>query len=276
MDRLSQLFHRIESYPQREVLIELAVIWLCVYMVARYLRGSRGARVMKGLAIFLLVLTPAIKLISSEAEYERLNFLFGLFLNFAALTLVIVFQPELRRALTRLGEARLFSFGAKARTQRIIDEVVASISYLSTNKVGAIIAFERNVPLDGVVEAGTPVDAAVSRELLNTIFWPGSALHDMAVLIRDDRVVAAGVQFPLADGEHFSSDLGSRHRAAIGLTQETDALVVVVSEETGTISIVQRGQMVRHLTPDAARTMLSRGLGAKATAPSAEPSVSKQ
>ena len=267
MDRLNQLLHRIESYPQREVLIELAVIWLCVYMVARYLRGSRGARVMKGLAIFLLVLTPAIKLVSSEAEYERLNFLFGLFLNFAALTLVIVFQPELRRALTRLGEARLFSFGDKARTRRIIDEVIASVSYLSTNKVGALIAFERTVPLDGVVEAGTPLDAAVSRELLNTIFWPGSALHDMAVLVREDRIVAAGVQLPLADGEHFSSELGSRHRAAIGLTQETDALVLVVSEETGTISLVQRGQMVRHLSPDAARTMLARGLGTKETAP---------
>jgi len=274
MERLNQLLHRIESYPPREVLVELVVIWLCVYIVMRYLRGSRGARVMKGLAIFLLVLTPIIKLASSEAEYERLNFLFGLFLNFAALTLVIVFQPELRRALTRLGEARLFSFGTKARTQRVVDEVTASISYLSNNKVGALIAFERNVPLDGVVEAGTPLDSAVSRELLNTIFWPGSALHDMAVLIREDRIVAAGVQLPLADGEHFSSELGSRHRAAIGLTQETDALVVVVSEETGIISIVQRGQMVRNLSPDAARTMLARGLGTKDPAPAPLPSGS--
>ena len=134
-------------------------------------------------------------------------------------------------------------------------------SYLSKNKIGALVAIERQVGLKGIVEAGTKMDASVTKELLNTIFWPGSALHDLGVVIQGDRIVAAGVQFPLAEGERFSSSLGSRHRAAIGLSQEADSLVVVVSEETGTISLAERGQLVRNLSTDGLRSQLVRGLG---------------
>ncbi len=127
--------------------------------------------------------------------------------------------------------------------------------------LGCLIAFERTTELGAMVESGCVLDAEISKELLTTLFWPGSALHDMAVVIRGDRIVAAGVQLPLAEAEQFSSELGSRHRAAYGLSLEADSLVVVVSEETGTISLAERGRLVRHLSVDGLRTQLVRGLG---------------
>lgn len=262
-ERLSQLLRRLEGYLAHEwaeVLVELVVIWVVVYMVVRFLRGTRGARVIKGLAVILILTTLAVQVIGRDNAFERLHFLYRNFLGFASLAMVIVFQPELRRALTRLGEARLFR-GGMLQKARIADEVVGSVAYLSKNKIGALIAIERQVGLRGLHELGTRLDAQVTRELLNTIFWPGSALHDMGVVIHGDRIVAAGVQFPLAEGEQFSTELGSRHRAAIGLSQETDALIVAVSEETGTISVAQRGQMIRNLTTDGLRKELVRALG---------------
>lgn len=259
-ERLRQLFSRISSYPLHEVVLEIAILWVVVYLVFRFLRGTRGARVIKGVALLLVVATLVIKVLAGESAFERLNFLYSNFLTFASLALVVVFQPEIRRALTRLGEARLFR-GERLRKARVIDEIIDSVAYLSKNKIGAIIAIERQVGLDGIIEAGTRLDSLVSKELLNTIFWPGSALHDMGVVIQGDRIMAAGVQFPLADGEGFSSELGSRHRAAIGLSQECDAIIIVVSEETGTISVAERGQLIRNLTPDRLRTHLTRSLG---------------
>jgi diadenylate cyclase len=259
-ERIGQLVARIRSYPPHEILLEMAILWVVVYLVFRFLRGTRGARVIKGVAVLLVMTTLVIKVLAGESAFERLNFLYSNFLTFASLALVVVFQPEIRRALTRLGEARFFR-GEGLRKARVIDEVIESIGYLSKNKIGAIIAIERQVGLDGIIEAGTRLDSLVSKELLETIFWPGSALHDMGVVIQGDRIIAAGVQFPLADGEGFSSELGSRHRAAIGLSQECDALIIVVSEETGTISVAERGQLIRSLTLDRLRSHLTRGLG---------------
>lgn len=260
-DRLYQLADRIRGYLQQEpleVLVELAVIWVVVYVILRFLRGTRGAGVIKGMAVVLIIGTLTIQVLG-ENHFERLNFLYSNFLAFASLMLVIVFQPELRRALVRLGEARFFK-QVGLRKARVVEEVLGAIQYLSRNKIGGLIAIERQVGLQGVVELGTRLDADVSKELLETIFWPGSALHDMGVVIRGDRIIAAGVQFPLAEGEDIPQELGSRHRAAIGLSQEADALVLVVSEETGTISVAERGELTRGLTLDELRPILTRGL----------------
>ena len=258
IDYLRLLWARILGYPPHEVLIELALLWIVIYVIFRFLRGTRGARVMKGLALILILVTLISRVLVGEGSFQRLNLLYSNFLGFVALALVIVFQPELRRGLVRLGEARLFRAGGLRRA-RVIEEVVESVAYLSENKVGVLVAIEREVGLAGIVEAGTRVDATVTRSLLNTIFWPGSALHDMGVVIRGDRVVAAGVPFPLAEGD-FESELGSRHRAAIGLSQDSDALIIVVSEETGTISVAQRGFLRRRLTMDELRSLLVKGL----------------
>ncbi|MEX0886654.1 MAG: diadenylate cyclase CdaA [Phycisphaeraceae bacterium] len=263
LERLEQLFQRLQGYlwtQPVEVFVEIAVIWVVVYAILRFLRGTRGARVIKGVAVILIVGTLAIQVLGRENAFERLNFLYSNFLAFASLMLVIVFQPELRRALVRLGETRLFR-QAGLRKARVVEEVLASAQYLSRTKIGALIAIERQVGLGGIVELGTRIDAEVSKELLNTIFWPGSALHDMGVIIRGDRVMAAGVQFPLAESDTIPQELGSRHRAAIGLSQESDAMVLVVSEETGTISVAERGDLTRGLSVDELRPILTRGLG---------------
>jgi diadenylate cyclase len=264
-ERLQSLLHRLQGYLDTEwmwleILVELALIWTIVYVAFRFLRGTRGARVIKGVALLLVITTLGIKVLAFGDAFARINFLYQDFLGYATLGLLIVFQPELRRALVRLGEARLFRSSGLRRAQ-VIEEVVTAVEQLSETKTGALIVIEREVGLVGLIEAGTRLDAAVSHELLKTIFWPGSALHDMAVVIRGDRIVAAGVQLPLAEAEQFSQEMGSRHRAAYGLSLEADPLVIVVSEETGIISIAERGKMVRNLSADGLRTQLVRGLG---------------
>ncbi len=263
-DRLIQLLQRLQGYLTWseiwQILVELAVIWIVVYVIFRFLRGTRGARVIKGVAVILIISTLSIQVIAQDNAFERLNFLYSNFLAFASLMLVIVFQPELRRALVRWAKQGSFDRAACAKPASSI-RCWAQCATSSRIRSERLIAVERQVGLQGIVELGVRLDAEVSKELLNTIFWPGSALHDMGVVIRGDRIVAAGVQFPLAEGEVLSQELGSRHRAAIGLSQEADALVIVVSEETGTISLAERGELTRGLTVDELRPILTRGLG---------------
>ncbi|MEO1236100.1 MAG: diadenylate cyclase CdaA [Planctomycetota bacterium] len=262
LDNLNQVWARITNYWETEwwaVLFELAVIWVVVYLILRFLRGTRGARVIKGVAIVLIIGTLTIQIFGGANQLERLGLLYSNFLTVVSLMLVIVFQPELRRALVRLGEAKFFR-QAGLRKARVVEELLGSIQYLARNKVGALVAIERQVGLGGIVEAGVRVDADVSKELLNTIFWPGSALHDMGVVLRGDRIVAAGVQFPLAEGDGLPQELGSRHRAAIGLSSEVDALILVVSEETGTISVAERGELTRGLSIEDLRKVIAKGM----------------
>ena len=262
-DRIIQQFNRVRTYianDTAEVLIELLLIGILVFLALRFLRGTRGARVFKGVILILIIATLVISIMGAEYQFGRARFLYERFLGVITLGLIIVFQPELRRALVRLGETQLFRRGG-LRKARMIEEVLGALDYLSKNKIGALIAIERQVGLGAIVEAGTRLDAAVSQSLLNTIFWPGSALHDMGVVIRGDRVVAAGVQFPMAEGEQINQELGSRHRAAIGLSQEVDAMILVVSEETGKISLALRGQLIRELPIDDMRLRLTEGLG---------------
>ncbi len=266
-EQVLQLATRLRGYNPLGVIIELALIWAVMWLVWRFLRGTRGARVLKGVGFVLLVALLLVAGLPQETiGFERLRFLVERFLGFAAIALVIVFQPELRRALVRLGEARLFR-GAVMDLDNVIGEIVKAASYLSKNKIGAIIAIEREVGLKGIVEDGTRLNAHVSSELLKTIFWPGTALHDMGVVINQDRIVAAGVQFPLAESDEIAQELGSRHRAAMGLSQEADCLVIVISEETGWISLAERGNLLRKLTPDGLGAMLRRALMHTATAP---------
>ncbi|MCC5829247.1 MAG: diadenylate cyclase CdaA [Phycisphaeraceae bacterium] len=254
-----------------EVLLELAIIWLLVLLIVRFLQGTRGARAIRGMVVILAVATVVIQVVGRDEAFQRLGFLYRSSLGFFALALVVVFQPELRRALVRLGEASLFGGRGLIRKSQLIDEVLKSVTYCSRNKIGMLMALERQVGLRALIETGTKIDALVSSELLNTIFWPGSALHDMGVVISEDRIVAAGVQFPLAEGEQYTSELGSRHRAAIGLSLEADCLILVVSEETGTISIAERGQLIRHLELDDVRSRLTASLTQSLGRPEVEP-----
>jgi diadenylate cyclase len=266
-DQIVQIATRLRGYNPVGVVIELALIWAVMWLVWRFLRGTRGARVLKGVGFVLVIALLLISALPQETiGFERLRFLVERFLGFAAIAMVIVFQPELRRALVRLGEARLFR-GAAMDMENAIGEIVKATGYLSKNKIGAIMAIEREVGLRGIVEEGTRLNAQVSADLLKTIFWPGSALHDMGVVIHQDKIVSAGVQFPLAESDDVAQELGSRHRAAMGLSLEADCLVIVVSEETGSISLAERGNLLRKLSPETLESMLRRSLMNTVAAP---------
>jgi diadenylate cyclase len=253
-------FEAIRIYGWWQVGLELLLIGAFVYMVVRFLRGTRGARMLKGVGVLLVVLYLIVRLVGTQFKLERVDFLYGKFLLFASFATVVVFQPEIRRALMRLGETNLFrSFSTQINKD--IDALVESAAFLSRRKIGAVIAIEREVGLGGIADSGTRLNAELTAALLNTIFWPNSPLHDLGVVISNGRIMYAGVQFPLAESGELERELGSRHRAAVGMSQESDAVVLVVSEETGDISIADRGRLLRKLTPDALRTVLVELLG---------------
>ncbi len=265
LKNFSNLFRAWSSYPWWQVLVELLLIGIVVYGVLRFLRGTRGLRLLKGIALVLVGLYLIIRLVAGQFGLERIDFLYGRFLQFASIAIIVVFQPELRRALMRLGETRLFrSFSNQVNEE--IEQLVEAATFCAKRKIGALIAIEREVGLGGIAESGTRLNAELSAALLNTFFWPNSPLHDLGVIVSQGRITYAGVQFPLAESGELERELGSRHRAAVGMSQESDAVVLVVSEETGDVSIAERGVLMRKLTPDALRGMLHELLGGTGTA----------
>lgn len=249
------------SYNLVVVAVELLLIGLVVWWVTRFLRGTRGARLIKGFALVLVTVYVVIRLLPRtlpgeiSVSWERAEFLYGRFLLFAFVAVVVAFQPELRRALIHLGQTSVFK-GRRSKAEAIADTLVASLGFLSRNKIGAIVAVERSVGLGALMQAGVPIDGELTAEVLNTIFHPGSALHDMGVVISNGRLAAAGCQFPLAESGEVDPSLGSRHRAALGLAQDSDAVVLVVSEETGRVSLACEGQLYLGLEISDLREMI--------------------
>jgi diadenylate cyclase len=257
---LFKALHDVAVRAEPIDLIELFLIGVVVYAVMRFLRGTRGARLLRGLVLLLVGSTLLLYWMANVFDLVRIQVLYPIFIAALFLVALVAFQPELRRALIRLGAATWFVESSQGM-DRVIDATVESATYLSKNKIGAIIAFERATELGALAAAGVPLDAQVSKQLLNTIFWPGSALHDMGVIVAQGRLAAAAVQFPLTDSTEINPSFGSRHRAAIGLSQESDAVVMVISEETGTISVVIDGNMLQGLTPERLRHALRSELG---------------
>jgi len=250
-------------YARREWtdVVELLLIGAGVYAVMHFLKGTRGARVLRGFVLLLVGSTLMVSLVATALDLERIRVLYPFFVAALFLIALVAFQPELRRALMRLGAASWF-VGSRREVGRAVEAVVDAVAYLSKNKIGAIIAFERTTEFSALAEAGCRLDADVSKELLTTIFWPGSALHDMGVIISQGRIAAAAVQFPLTDSDDgLDPTMGSRHRAALGLSQESDALIVVVSEETGTISVAEGGKLERFPNADLLGQALKARLG---------------
>ena len=248
------------SYPWWKILVEWLLIGTVVYWVVRFLRGTRGARLLKGIVFLLIALYLIVTLLGDRFGLQRIKFLYDKLVVAASFVVIVVFQPELRRALMRLGETRLFQrFNEQYNDE--IEALVESAAYLSRRKIGGLVAIEREIPLGTVAENGTKINADISAPLLNTIFYPNSALHDLGVIISNGRLMYAAVQFPLAEVGDLEQGLGSRHRAAVGLSQETDAVIVVISEQTGDISIAERGVLTRKITPDRLRELLTQLLG---------------
>ena len=232
------------EYSASTMLMEMLLIGLVVYVVLRFLQGTRGARVLQGLVSLLVIGLLVIKVVADQWGLERIQVLMQPFLWIVLMTTLLVFQPELRRGLMRLGETRWRRI-RRSEIDRIARPIATACGQLSKNKIGALIAIERDIGLSGLTDLGVRLDARLSPELLNTIFWPGSALHDLGVIVQHGRIAAAGCPFPLGDIEGMDRTLGSRHRAAIGLSLDSDAVIVVVSEETGAISIAEQGKLHR-------------------------------
>jgi diadenylate cyclase len=250
-------FNRVAKYDWWIVSIELFLIGLVVYWVVDFLEGTRGERLFRGVMFILVAGVLILNLVVERLEFVRLQYLYKGFLIAVLIIAVAAFQPEIRRVLIRIGRPRFWS-GSSGHLSKTIEQIVTASAELSAARTGAIIVIERRVALGELVETGIRIDANVTAELLKTIFHPGTALHDMAVIIRGERILAASVQLPLAEaGTTDGVELGSRHRAAIGITSGSDAICLVVSEQTGAISIAQGGRLIRNLTQSQLRAQLT-------------------
>jgi len=257
VETLLDYFRRVAAIEWWIVAIELFLIGLVVYWAVDFLEGTRGERLFRGVIFILIAGFLILKLVVRRFPFERLQYLYNGFLIAVLIIAVAAFQPEIRRALIRIGQPRFWA-GSSQKLARTVEEIIAAVMEFSAARIGAIIVIERRTALGEFTETGVPIDAIVTTELLKTIFYPDTILHDMAVIIRGDRIVAAGVQLPLAEaGTVYGFELGSRHRAAIGIAAGSDATCLVVSEETGIISIAQGGQLTRRVTESQLRTYLT-------------------
>jgi len=253
---LIDYFNRVGGYSWWIVAIELFLIGLVVYWVVDFLEGTRGERLFRGVIFILVAGVLVLNLVVERLEFLRLQYLYKGFLVAVLIIAVAAFQPEIRRVLMRIGQPR-FWVGSSHQLSRTVEEIITAATGLSAAKIGAIIVIEKRVALGEFIETGVRIDAKLTAELLKTIFHPGTALHDMAVIVRGDRVVAASVQLPLAEAASAGVELGSRHRAAIGITSGSDATCLVVSEQTGTISVAKNGRLFRDIDESRLRKYLA-------------------
>ena len=257
MDAIADFIYRFTAYERLEVLFELLLIGVVVYWIVSFLEGTRGERLFRGVIFILVVGSLLLYFVVERFNLTRIDFLFNKFLIAVLVIAVIAFQPEIRRALIRIGQSR-FLTSSPQQLSRSVEEIVGAVIQLAATKTGAIIVIAQEVGLGEFIDTGVRLDAKVTAELIKTIFNPGTALHDMAVIIQGDRLLAARVQLPLAEmGSLKGAQLGSRHRAAIGVTNSTDALVIVVSEETGIISLAISGNLIRNISEPQLRRHLT-------------------
>lgn len=233
-------------------LVQIGIVAIGFYYVLRLLARTRAMQMLIGLVLLSLVYFAARLL-----DLELVRYIMEKLFQYGAIAAIIVFHPELRSALARLGQNRMLRFFGKMEEGEVVEELVEAVQRLSRGKVGAIIAIERNVGLEEYAETGTAVQAKVSAGILSSIFAPYGPLHDGAVLLRGDTIVAAGVILPLTQFPVADKSLGTRHRAALGLSEETDSLVVVVSEETAQVSVADRGRLERDVDEGRLRQLLA-------------------
>ena len=231
--------------------LEILILTVGIYWVATFVRGTRGAAIFTGTLVLLLTLG----VISSWLKLQVLRWLLSIFSPFFAVSVIVIFQPEIRRMLAQLGNLQLFYSAHEQREN--IEVIVQTVERLADVRIGALIAIEQSIQLQESAESGIPVDCIATPEMLETVFFPNNAIHDGGVIIKGDRIAYAACIFPLTRRQDLHKSLGTRHRAAIGLSEETDAVVVVVSEESGTISYAYKGELVRGLTVEELRAFLS-------------------
>ena len=243
---MQEFFNTLVSQIGPTDFIDVAIIAFIIYHILRFIRETRAEQLVKGLLILIVVM-----IISGSLHLYTLNWVLRNFMQFGIIALVIVFQPELRRALEYLGRSRFLKgklqSGDKEKAKAAASSIVKAVEYFSTNKIGAIIVIEREVSLTDFAETGVPLNSDLSVETLESIFFKGTPLHDGAAIVSGDKIRAAACVLPLTRNKELSSEIGMRHRAGLGITEVSDAYTIVVSEETGIISTARDGRMTRFL-----------------------------
>ena len=264
MEKILSVLENIKGYlPLIRLadLLDVAIVAYLVYKLLSLVKSTRAANILKGVAIFLAALW-----LSSKLNLRVVNYILSHMVEWGVLALIILFQPEIRQLLEKVGSRnirllRIFQPEQQStELERAIDQTVAACTDMAKTRTGVLIVFERKLLLDEIVRSGTTLDAAVSSELLKNIFFVKAPMHDGAVIIRQGRILGAGCMLPLSKNVNLSRDLGMRHRAGIGMSENSDAVVVIVSEETGSISVAIGGMLKRHLMPETLRQLLRNEL----------------
>ena len=257
--QIVNLFSNLFVHPDWRNILDIVILTLLIYNLLKLVSHTRANSLFKGI-VFIMILS----FISDVLEINALNWLLQQIIGVGVIVICIVFQPELRRVLEQLGRSkfarRLFGSPKRQRNNQMelhVSEIVKALNDMSRKKIGALIVIERSTKLGDVIESGTVVDAEISSQLIENIFEPNTPLHDGAVIIRDERIVAAACILPLSDDLSISRELGTRHRAAIGITETTDAVSLMVSEETGVISMARDGRLTRYLETKSLNILLT-------------------
>ncbi|MDT8392042.1 MAG: diadenylate cyclase CdaA [Lentisphaeria bacterium] len=223
---------------------EVVILFSLIYYILLFLKGTRSATVLTGFALTALFLT----ILSNLFGFEVLKWVLSRLWGVAAMLILIIFQPEIRRVFADVGRGPALFINSPRKERQLLDAIINSVFFLADHRIGALIAFQRDVGMRAIAESGTVINAPLSQELLTTFFFPNTPLHDGGVLIKDDMILAAGCLFPLTQNTEMCKSLGTRHRAGVGLSEDTDALVVIVSEETGAVSLAYKGRLLRGLS----------------------------
>lgn len=235
-------------------IIDILIVWYVIYKLIMVIRGTKAVQLLKGITVVYVV-----RILSQYLGLNTLQELMDQALTWGFLAVIIIFQPELRRALEQLGRGRIFARTVNQEDDehvKMIDAIVKATEYMAKRRIGALVTIERETGMGDYIETGIPLHASVSSELLINIFIPNTPLHDGAVIIQHDQVAAAACYLPLSESPFISKELGTRHRAAVGISEVTDSLTLVVSEETGSISIAKNGDLHRNLTVEQLKELL--------------------
>jgi len=253
------------SLPQEPIkiitlILDLAIVIFLVVKLVQLIKGTRALQLLKGI-IFLILIT----IISGMLQLNVLNYILSSFMTYGVLLLIVIFQPELRRALEQLGTSKINKFfgidkDIETKTKENIYKIVIAAEEMSKTKTGALIVLERDIKLKDIMDTGVPIDSEISPQLLVNIFTPKTPLHDGAIVISKNRIKAAACMLPLSNDKHVSKRIGTRHRSAIGMSKESDAIVVVVSEETGKISVAKDGTLIADVKEDALKQILIKNM----------------
>ena len=235
-------------------LLDILLVWFIIYKLFNIIRGTKAIQLLKGILVIVVV-----RSLSSVMGLNTLEWLMDQVVTWGVLAIIIIFQPEMRRALEQLGRGKLFlrnNVPEDNVQERLVDEIVKASAYMAKRRIGALISIEKETGLGDYAETGIPLEAHISSELLINIFIPNTPLHDGAVILQDNKIQAAACYLPLSESPFISKELGTRHRAAIGISEVTDCITIVISEETGSISLTKSGELYRNLDQEIFREML--------------------